>query len=47
MNIHDLAKHIGHKIRVVSHGKINYYESIAIECETCDEVLYEERRSAG
>jgi len=44
-DIHDLARHIGHKIVVATYGKPWRPESVSIECETCNEVLYEERKS--
>lgn len=37
INYEDLKEHIGHKIVCVSYGKS--IENVAIECETCNEVL--------
>ena len=34
-NFKELKKHIGHKIVCVIYGN----ENVAVECETCDEVL--------
>ena len=43
-DIHDLARHTGHKIRVVTYGKTWRPESSCVECETCNVVLYEEKK---
>jgi len=34
-NFEELKKHIGHKLQCVIYGGLN----VAIECETCNEVL--------
>jgi len=38
INFEDLKAHIGHKIVCVSYEK-KEIENVAIECETCNEVL--------
>lgn len=39
-NYDELREHIGHKVVVVCYGEKNAEpENVAIECETCDEVL--------
>lgn len=35
----DLKRHIGHKIVCVSYGGTDGIWNVAIECETCNEVL--------
>ena len=35
----DLKNHIGHEIVCVAYGKIDDPVNMAIECETCNEVL--------
>ena len=35
LNKEQLKQHIGHKIVIA-----NYGESVCVECETCNEVLY-------
>jgi len=40
---HDLAKHVGHDIRVTTYGE-GYPENIAIECLMCNEVLVDFNR---
>ena len=35
----DLKRHIGHEIHVVSYGEGKRIYNVAIECETCDEIL--------
>ena len=34
-----LKQHLGHKIVIVAYGKFSDPDNIAIECETCNEVL--------
>jgi len=35
----ELKRHIGHKIVCVWYGENNNIKNVAIECETCGEVL--------
>ena len=41
MNYTELSYHLGHKIVCVGYGKGGKppYENVAIECETCNEVI--------
>jgi len=38
-NYEDLKKHIGHKIVCVGYGDLDNPANVAIECETCSEVI--------
>ena len=38
-NFEDLKAHIGHRIVCVSYEKDKYIYNVAVECETCNEVL--------
>ncbi len=39
-NFEELQKHIGHKIICVAYGNNEINWNVAIECETCDEILF-------
>jgi len=38
-SIQDLKRHVGHKIVCVTYGKGGIVWNVALECETCSEVL--------
>lgn len=52
INKKDLQRHIGHKIVCVGYAlqdqdtgkRVSEYQSICIECDDCNEVLYEETK---
>jgi hypothetical protein len=43
-NFNDLKQHIGHKIVCVGYAEGPAYVNVAIECETCNEVLLDYER---
>ena len=42
----ELFRHRGHKIVCVSYGQYNDPDNVAVECETCSEVLLDFDRPA-
>ena len=40
-NYADLKRHIGHKIECVYYGDTDTPANVAVECETCGEVLFD------
>ena len=46
-NFEELAEHIGHKIVAVSYGNPKEPANVAIECETCKEVLLDFDNEGG
>ena len=37
----DLLRHVGHKISCVSYGLGNTVLNVSLECDTCNEVLFD------
>jgi hypothetical protein len=41
MDYYDLLEHFGHKIEVVVYGDVENPVNVAVECITCNQVLFD------